>query len=72
MFLIVTKQYLCALLGQLVLKSDGDMMMVLVMIVMMVMLVLMMEVISSALRDWLGVDEPGDGWWKVESSIWSL
>ena len=38
-FLIVTKQYLCALLEQLVLKRDGDMMMVLVMVMMVMMVV---------------------------------
>ena len=48
-FLIVTKQYLCALLEQLVLKRDGDMMMVLVMVVMVMMVMVMMVMVMMVM-----------------------
>ena len=71
-FLIVTKQYLCALLEQLLLKRDGDMMMVLVMVVMvmmvMVMMVMVMMVMVRKERESVPACKAAGGNWAVPAS----
>ena len=74
MFLIVTKQYLFALLGQLVLKSDGDMMMVLVMMVLVMMVLVMMVMVMVMMvmvrkeRESVPACKAAGGNWAVPAS----
>ena len=63
----MTKQYLCALLGQLVLMSDGDMMMVLVMMVLMVMVMVMMVMVRKE-RESVPACKAAGGNWAVPAS----
>ena len=67
MFLIVTKQLLCALLGQLVLMSDGDMMMMLVMMVLLMMLMMVMVMVRKE-RESVPACKAAGGNWAVPAS----